>query len=181
MSLDQVGPGKKIPEEVNAIVEIPAQSAPIKYEVDKDTGAVFVDRFMATPMHYPCNYGYVPETLSEDGDPVDVLIVSPYPVMSGCVIPCRPVALLDMEDEEGPDVKVVAVPKNKLWVYYENIQDAEDLPQNVRDSIQHFFEHYKDLEAGKWVKVSGWKNRDSALKEINSSLERYKAQEKQHV
>ena len=157
MNFDMIPPGKNPPEDINVLIEIPANaSSPIKYEVDKDMGAVVVDRFMATPMFYPANYGFIPNTLADDGDPLDVLVVTPYPVMPGCVIRCRPVGVLNMEDEAGGDAK-----------------DVEDLPELLRNQIQHFFENYKDLEAGKWVKVQGWDNAAAARKAIEASIAAY--------
>jgi len=175
MNLDRVSPGSKAPDEINVIIEIPSHSDPVKYEVDKDTGAMFVDRFMSTPMFYPCNYGYVPHTLSDDGDPVDVLVVTPIPLISGSVICCRPVGMLAMTDEAGVDGKVIAVPISKLSNQYEHIQSVNDLPAGLLGQISHFFEHYKDLESGKWVKVDGWVDIDEAKAEIVSSVERYQA------
>jgi len=175
MNLDRVSSGRKVPDEINVIIEIPAHSDPVKYEVDKETGAMFVDRFMSTPMYYPCNYGYVPHTLSEDGDPVDVLVVTPIPLISGSVISCRPVGILNMSDEAGQDGKVVAVPVSKLSNLYDEVQTATDLPGPLLDQIGHFFEHYKDLEAGKWVKVEGWGDAAAAKTEIRDSLARFEA------
>lgn len=175
MNLDRVSSGRKVPDEINVIIEIPAHSDPVKYEVDKETGAMFVDRFMSTPMFYPCNYGYVPHTLSEDGDPVDVLVVTPIPLISGSVISCRPVGILNMSDEAGQDGKVLAVPVKKLSNLYDRVQTAEDLPGQLLEQIGHFFEHYKDLEAGKWVKVEGWGDAAAAKVEINDSVTRYEA------
>lgn len=176
MSLNQVPAGKDMPEDIYVVIEIPANADPIKYEIDKDTGAVFVDRFMATPMFYPCNYGYVNDTLSLDGDPVDVLVPTPYPLVPGSVIRCRPVGVLKMTDESGEDAKVVAVPHSKLTKEYDHIQDVQDLPELLKAQITHFFERYKELEAGKWVKVDGWEDAAAAKAEILSSFER--AQEK---
>lgn len=173
MSLDNVGAGKNVPEEINVIIEIPAHSDPIKYEVDKETGALFVDRFMATCMHYPTNYGYVNKTLSKDGDPVDVLVPTPFPLLPGCVIPCRPIGVLKMTDESGEDAKVVAIPTGKLSSMYQGIHEIEELPELLRNQIEHFFEHYKDLEHGKWVKISGWEGAEAAKKEILESMEAY--------
>ncbi|NMH59933.1 inorganic diphosphatase [Alteromonas ponticola] len=172
MSLSNVPAGKKLPDEVNVIIEIPAQADPVKYEVDKDTGAMYVDRFMATCMHYPTNYGYVPNTLSEDGDPVDVLVVTPFPLISGSVIKCRPVGVLNMTDESGKDAKVIAVPIDKLSTIYRNVHDVNDLPELLLKQIEHFFSHYKDLEPGKWVKIDGWDGAEAAKAEITSSVER---------
>lgn len=173
MNLDRVTPGNDVPDNVNVIIEIPAHSDPVKYEVDKETGAMFVDRFMATAMFYPCNYGYVPNTLSEDGDPVDVLVVTPHPLVSGSVIRVRPVGVLKMTDESGVDAKVLAVPVTKLSDRYAHINDIEDMPKQLLNQIAHFFEHYKDLESGKWVKLDGWGNIDDAKKEILASIQRY--------
>lgn len=173
MNLDRVGPGKKLPEEVNVIIEIPAHSDPVKYEVDKETGAMFVDRFMNTAMHYPCNYGYIPHTLSEDGDPVDVLVLTPIPLISGSVIQCRPVGMLNMADEAGPDAKLLAVPIDKLCTMYREAKTATDLPAGLLAQISHFFEHYKDLEPNKWVKVEGWEGPEAAANEITSAVERF--------
>lgn len=173
MSLANVPAGSKLPEEFNVVIEIPMNSDPVKYEVDKETGAVFVDRFMLTAMHYPCNYGYIPQTLSLDGDPVDVLVKTPFPVAVGSVIKCRALGVLQMEDEAGQDAKLLAVPVDKLYPVYSNIKTVEDLPEVELKQIQHFFEHYKDLEKGKWVKVTGWADSDAAKAEIASSAERY--------
>ena len=175
MSLNDVPSGKNIPEEINVIIEIPAHADPIKYEVDKDSGAIFVDRFMSTCMHYPCNYGYVPQTLSEDGDPVDVLVPTPFPLIPGSVIRCRPVGVLKMSDESGIDAKLLAVPVTKLTPIYKDVAQATDLPELLRNQIQHFFEHYKDLEPGKWVKVDGWEDAAAAKQEILDSVKRYGA------
>ncbi|MGM0480882.1 MAG: inorganic diphosphatase [Pseudomonadota bacterium] len=172
MSLGNVPAGSKLPDEVNVIIEIPANADPIKYEVDKDTGALWVDRFMATPMFYPCNYGYVNHTLSLDGDPVDVLVPTPYPLQAGSVIKCRPVGVLKMSDESGEDAKVVAVPISKLSSQYDDIKDVNDLPELLRAQITHFFERYKELEKGKWVKVEGWGDINEAKEELKSSFQR---------
>ncbi len=173
MSLDNVSAGKDAPEEINVIIEIPAHSDPIKYEVDKETGALFVDRFMATCMHYPANYGYVNQTLSADGDPVDVLVPTPFPLLAGCVIPCRPVGVLKMSDESGQDAKVIAIPTGKLSTMYQGIHDIEEIPELLRNQIEHFFEHYKDLEPGKWVKIDGWEGAEAAKQEILDSIAAY--------
>jgi inorganic pyrophosphatase len=175
MILDRVITGLNVPDDINVIIEIPAHGEPIKYELDKDTGAMFVDRFMSTAMHYPCNYGYVPHTLSEDGDPVDVLVVTPIPLITGVVVRCRPVGMLKMTDEAGIDAKVIAVPVDKLTSLYTHIRSADDLPQLLLKQIAHFFEHYKDLEPGKWVKVEGWVGIEGARAEILAGVERYKA------
>ncbi|NLS12416.1 inorganic diphosphatase [Vibrio sp. SM6] len=172
MSLNQVPAGPSLPDDIYVIIEIPANADPIKYEVDKDSGAVFVDRFMSAPMFYPCNYGYVNDTLSLDGDPVDVLVPTPYPLLPGSVIRCRPVGVLKMSDESGEDAKVVAVPHSKLSKEYDNIQDVDDLPTLLKAQITHFFERYKELEVGKWVKVDGWENAQAARDEILTSYQR---------
>ena len=173
MSLNNVPAGSNIPEEFNVIIEIPQNSDPVKYEVDKDTGAVFVDRFMLAAMHYPCNYGYVPQTISDDGDPVDVLVITPFPIQVGAVIKCRAIGVLQMDDEAGGDAKLLAVPVSKLYPLYDNIKEATDLPAQQLQRIQHFFEHYKDLEKGKWVKVKGWEDSAAAKAEIMASAERF--------
>ncbi|HHJ81008.1 MAG TPA: inorganic diphosphatase [Candidatus Tenderia electrophaga] len=173
MSLDRVDTGKDVPNNVNVIIEIPAHSDPVKYEVDKDSGAVFVDRFMSTAMFYPCNYGYVPHTLSEDGDPVDVLVVTPHALISGSVIRVRPVGVLKMTDESGIDAKILAMPVSKLTDRYDHIQNIADVPDSLLNQISHFFEHYKDLEKGKWVKIDGWGDIEDAKAEILSSIKRF--------
>ncbi len=175
MPLNLVPPGRDVPDDVNDIIEIPVGSEPVKYEVDKDTGAVFVDRFMGTAMHYPCNYGYVPQTLSEDGDPADVLVVTPYPLISGSVIRCRPVGMLSMTDDAGSDAKVLAVPVDALTDLYRGVVSFRDLPESLLGQIAHFFEHYKDLEAGKWVNIEGWRGAEEARAEIVASVDRYRA------
>lgn len=174
MGLELVPAGKELPDDIYVIIEIPANANPIKYEVDKETGSLFVDRFMATAMFYPANYGYVNNTLSSDGDPVDVLVPTPYPLQPGSVIRCRPVGVLKMTDEAGGDAKVVAVPHTKLSKEYDHIKDVNDLPALLKAQIQHFFESYKALEAGKWVKVEGWGDVNEARKEILDSFERAK-------
>lgn len=174
MNLDRVSSGIDVPNDINVIIEIPAHSDPVKYEVDKETGAMFVDRFMNTAMHYPCNYGYVPHTLSPDGDPVDVLVVTPVPLIPGSVIRCRPVGVLKMTDESGDDAKVLAVPIDKLCLLYRKATDIEDVSPVLKDQIAHFFEHYKDLDEGKWVRVEGWGGVEEAKKEILASIEMFK-------
>ncbi len=175
MSLNNINSGRDVPNEVNVIIEIPMHGEPVKYEVDKESGALFVDRFMTTAMFYPTNYGYVPQTLSEDGDPVDVLVVTPTALISGSVIRCRVVGMLKMTDESGVDAKLLAVPISKLSKMYEHVQTYQDLPLPLLQSLEHFFKHYKDLEEGKWVKVDGWEGPDAARQEIMSSLARYQA------
>lgn len=174
MIIENIPLGKNSPEEVNVIIEIPAMASPVKYEVDKDSGALFVDRFMSAPMFYPANYGFIPHTLSDDGDPVDVLVVTPVPLVAGCVIPARPVGMLAMSDEAGEDAKLIAVPGDKLYPMYRDVKGVDDLPKELLDQIQHFFENYKTLEPNKWVKVDEWKGIDAAHAEINNSIERYK-------
>lgn len=174
MDIRKIPPGKNPPEEINVVIEVPQHGDPIKYELDKESGAIFVDRFMHTSMHYPCNYGFVPNTLSLDGDPVDVLVVSSFPLMPGCVVPCRPIGVLMMEDEAGVDAKVLAVPASKLKPVYDRVAGPEDLPKFLTDQIRHFFEHYKDLETGKWVKVTGWADAAAAKNEITESINRYR-------
>lgn len=173
--LNFVTPGAKAPIEVNVVIEIPAHSEPVKYEVDKTTGAMVVDRFMATSMRYPCDYGYIPQTLSNDGDPVDVLVISPLPLISGSVIAVRPVGMLSMTDEAGIDVKIIAVPIDKLTPIYRQIKSHADLGQFLLDKIAHFFQHYKDLEPNKWVKIDGWQDAKAAQEEILESIKRYKS------
>lgn len=174
MDFAKVPAGKDAPEDINVVIEIPANADPIKYEIDKDSNAVVVDRFMATPMFYPANYGYIPNTLSDDGDPLDVLVVTPYPVVPGAVIRCRPVGVLNMTDEAGEDAKLIAVPHSKLTKMYDHIQDVSDLPELLLAQIKHFFEHYKELEAGKWVRVDGWADAAAAKAEVVKSIAAYK-------
>lgn len=166
-------PGKDAPEQVNVIIEIPANSEPVKYEVDKDSGAMFVDRFMSSSMRYPCDYGYIPKSLSRDGDPVDVLVISPLPLISGAVITVRPIGMLNMTDEAGEDAKILAVPIDKLTPLYRHIQQPEDLGQFTLERIAHFFQHYKDLEKNKWVKIEGWLDAAAAKQEIMDSFKRF--------
>ena len=161
--------GKNPPNDINVFIEIP-QGGSVKYELDKDSGVIFVDRFSFTAMSYPFNYGFVPGTMSKDGDPLDVLVISSQPVYPGCVISCRPVAMLEMEDEAGIDTKVIAVPTPKVDPFMTKIMDVMDLSDAVKNKIKHFFEHYKELEKGKWVKVKDWKDRTAAEKEIKESL-----------
>ena len=174
MSLNNIPPGKNAPEQFNVVIEIPMNADPIKYEVDKESGALFVDRFMTTAMHYPCNYGYIPQTLSDDGDPVDVLVITPFPLSPGVVVTCRAVGVLKMEDEAGGDAKLLAVPIDKILPIYTHWQKPEDINQMRLKAIQHFFEHYKDLEAGKWVKIQGWEGPEAAKAEIVAGLENFK-------
>ncbi|MEO5934522.1 MAG: inorganic diphosphatase [Duganella sp.] len=173
MSLNKVPSGRDVPNDFNVIIEIPMNADPIKYEVDKESGAIFVDRFMGTAMHYPCNYGYVPNTLSDDGDPVDVLVVTPFPLFPGVVVRCRPIGVLKMTDESGEDAKVLAVPVDKVLSIYSHWQKPEDLNELRLRQIQHFFEHYKDLEKGKWVKIDGWYGPEEAKQEILNGVAAY--------
>lgn len=166
--------GKNPPEDINAIIEIPAYSPPVKYEVDKDIGLLMVDRFLSTAMFYPCNYGFIPKTLSEDGDPLDIMVLTPIPVVHGSLIRCRPIGLLTMSDEAGIDSKILAVPVNKLTSYYSQIKNHEDLPPGQLAAIINFFENYKALEPGKWVKVEEWKGVKEAQSEILSCIKRFK-------
>ncbi len=174
MRLDLVTAGNQAPEIFNVIIEIPMAADPVKYEVDKETGALFVDRFMGTSMHYPCNYGYVPCTLSPDGDPVDVLVITPFPLIPGVVVRCRALGLLKMTDEKGADAKVLAVPDDKVLSIYSHWKGHDDINRDRLLQIRHFFEHYKDLEPGKWVRVDGWGNVDDARTEIKNGMRDYK-------
>ncbi len=173
MGLDRVPSGKDLPNDFNVVIEIPMHSEPIKYEVDKDSGAIFVDRFMSTAMHYPCNYGYIPHTIAGDGDPVDVLVIAQFALPPGVVVRCRPIGVLKMTDEAGDDAKVLAVPVDKLTPMYKSVQSPSDLPQIVLDQISHFFQHYKDLEPGKFVKINGWYGIDDARGEINDGVKNF--------
>ena len=165
--------GKDAPNDINVIIEIPAHNEPVKYEFDKAAEMLIVDRFMSSTMQYPCNYGFVPNTLSEDGDPVDVLVVAPVALRPGVIINCRPVGVLKMTDESGIDAKIIAVPTSKLTRIYDDVKEVGDLPQLLLDQIKHFFEHYKDLEPNKWVKVDGFAGADAAKADIMASVERY--------
>jgi inorganic pyrophosphatase len=173
MLLDRVDAGHHVPDEFNVIIEIPAHSDPVKYEVDKETGALFVDRFMNTAMHYPCNYGYIPHTLGEDGDPLDVMVVAPLPVISGCVVRCRPLGVLKMADEGGGDAKLLAVPIKQECALYDHIESFEQMSKAQLNQIAHFFQHYKDLDTGKWVRLDGWADAEEAKAEIVRGVERY--------
>jgi inorganic pyrophosphatase len=175
MRLDAIAIGKNPPEEVNVVIEVAIGGEPIKYEMDKEAGTLFVDRFLYTPMRYPGNYGFIPHTLSEDGDPCDVLVANTRPLIPGCVIAVRPIGVMMMEDEGGGDEKIIAVPVPKLTKRYENVKNYTDLPQITLDQIQHFFEHYKDLEPGKWVKLTGWGDATKARQLIVEAIERAKA------
>jgi len=174
MGYASVPAGKDIPNDVNVIIEIPAFAPPIKYEVDKDTDLVWVDRLQGSTLSYPANYGYINDTLSDDGDPVDVLVVTPHPLMIGSVIRCRPIGIFKMTDDGGEDAKVVAVPVDKLSSIYSNIEKVEDIPL-LKEQIEHFFSHYKALEPGKWVKVEGWGDVEAARQEILAGVDAYQA------
>ncbi|MBW6423945.1 inorganic diphosphatase [Rhizobium sp. XQZ8] len=176
MRIDAIAVGKNPPDDVNVIVEVPVGGQPIKYEMDKEAGALVVDRFLYTPMTYPGNYGFVPHTLSEDGDPIDVLICNTRPLVPGCVINVRPIGVMVMEDDGGKDEKIIAVPVPKLTQRYDKIKNYTDMPEITLKQIEHFFEHYKDLEPGKWVKIEGWQDVDVAKRLIVEAIERYKAQ-----
>ncbi|MFC0244602.1 inorganic diphosphatase [Falsochrobactrum ovis] len=172
MNIDAISIGSNPPEDVNVIIEVPVGGQPIKYEMDKGAGALIVDRFLYTPMTYPGNYGFVPHTLSEDGDPIDVLVCNTRPLVPGCVINVRPIGVLVMEDNSGKDEKIIAVPSPHLTKRYEKVHDYSDLPEITLKQIEHFFEHYKDLEPGKWVKVGDWGDEDQARKYIAEAIER---------
>jgi inorganic pyrophosphatase len=173
MSLNNVNAGRDVPNDFNVVIEIPMNADPIKYEVDKESGAIFVDRFMGTAMHYPCNYGYIPDTIADDGDPCDVLVITPFALIPGVVVRCRALGVLKMTDEAGGDSKILAVPVEKILPVYANLQKVEDVPELTLRQIQHFFEHYKDLEKGKWVKVEGWEGPDAAKEEILAGVKTY--------
>ena len=176
MSISKVTAGDDVPQEFNVIIEIPMNADPIKYEVDKESGALFVDRFMMTAMHYPANYGYVPQTIADDDDPVDVLVHTPFPLLPGVVVRCRALGILQMDDEAGGDAKLLAVPADDICPLYTHWKSIDDVPDIRLKQIQHFFEHYKDLEAEKWVKVLGWAGLDIAHAEILDGIKRYNGQ-----
>ncbi|MCC0037411.1 MAG: inorganic diphosphatase [Brucellaceae bacterium] len=172
MRIDAIAIGKSPPDDVNVIVEVPVGGQPIKYEMDKEAGTLVVDRFLYTPMTYPGNYGFVPHTLSDDGDPIDVLVCNTRPLVPGCVINVRPIGVLIMEDNAGQDEKIIAVPSPHLTRRYEDVRNFTDLPEITRQQVRHFFEHYKDLEPGKWVKIGDWQDADAARKMIAEAIER---------
>jgi inorganic pyrophosphatase len=176
MRIDAIAIGNNPPEDVNVIIEVEIGGEPIKYEMDKEAGTLFVDRFLHTPMRYPGNYGFVPHTLSDDGDPIDVLVANTRPIVPGAVINVRPVGVLKMTDDGGTDEKIIAVPSPKLTKRYVDVMNYDDLPQITLEQIRHFFEHYKDLEPGKWVRIDGWGDADEARSLIVAAIER----EKQH-
>jgi len=173
MNLERVGPGNNPPVEINVIIEIPLHGDPVKYEIDKETGAMFVDRYLHTSMIYPCNYGYIPKTLAKDGDPVDVLVATPMPIIHGAVMPCRPIGVLKMTDEQGDDSKILAVPVDKVSKFHRNVNSPDDIQPALLELITHFFEHYKDLEPNKWVKIDGWEDAKAAENEIMASIDAY--------
>jgi inorganic pyrophosphatase len=172
MDVSKIAIGKNVPEEVNVIIENTMGGPPVKYELDKESGAVFVDRFLHTPMFYPGNYGFIPHTLSEDGDPVDVLVIGNTPVMPGAVIAVKPIGVLKMEDDGGMDEKIIARPVDKLFPYHNNVDNYTDLRPILREQIEHFFTHYKDLEKGKWVKIGKWGDADEARRLILEGIDR---------
>ena len=174
MRIDMIPTGDNPPESLNVIIEVPVGGEPVKYEFDKASGALFVDRFLHTAMFYPANYRFIPHTLSEDGDPVDCLVVSPTPVASGAVIRARPIGALLMEDEKGIDEKIIAVPTDKLHPFYKRVGNYRDLPEIVIEQIAHFFEHYKDLEKGKWAKLKRWAEPAEAAELIRAAMDRAK-------
>jgi inorganic pyrophosphatase len=181
MGLDNLKTGKNVPDDFNVVIEIPSQSSPIKYEIDKVSGMVTVDRFLGTAMSYPCEYGFIPHTLSEDGDPADVLVIAPYSLIPGSVIRCRPVGLLRMTDESGKDAKILAVPVDKLTTRYQYVNQPGDIGKELLNTIEHFFTHYKDLEAGKWVKIDQWEDQNAAKKEILASVKRFQEKKEAKV
>ncbi|MDR0423346.1 MAG: inorganic diphosphatase [Rickettsiales bacterium] len=172
MVLENISIGKNAPDEVNVLIENSGNALPVKYELDKDSGVLFVDRFIATPMHYPCSYGFIPNTLSDDGDPADVLVVAEFPILPGSVIPSKVIGILVMEDEKGMDEKIIAVPTAKMNSEYSHYDELEKLPEVLLNRIKHFFEHYKELEKGKWVKVTGFKDSTAAKKIIKEAIDR---------
>ena len=174
MNTTKLRAGDNIPEEINVVIEITPETSPVKYEFDKESGFLVVDRVVQTPMYYPCNYGFIPNTLADDGDPTDVLVINSCPLIPGCMIKARPIAVLVMEDEAGMDEKILAVPTSKVNRLYDKINKLEDLPQSFIDQIKHFFERYKDLEKAKWVKVKGWESKEKAFEIIMSSVKNYK-------
>ncbi len=174
MNIDRISIGENPPWDVNVIIEIPFGGDPVKYEIDKDSGALFVDRFLPTAMYYPANYGFIPHTLAEDGDPVDALVIGRVPVIPGAIIRARPIGVLVMEDEAGLDEKILMVPVSDLKPYYDKVATYEDLPESLQHQISHFFQHYKDLEPGKWVKILRWEGPDMAAKLIEKGVNTYR-------
>jgi inorganic pyrophosphatase len=178
MDIKRISSGPNPPKDLHAIIEIPLGGVPVKYELDKESGALFVDRFLHTAMYYPGNYGFIPHTLSADGDPCDIIVVSQVPVVAGAVIRCRPVGALVMEDESGSDEKILAVPVDKLHPFYSEVKSYKDLPSIMCEQIAHFFKHYKDLEKGKWVTIAHWLDAEAAENLVAEAIERAKAAKK---
>lgn len=176
MRIDAIEIGNNPPEDINVIVEVSVGGEPIKYEMNKEAGTLYVDRFLYTPMRYPGNYGFVPHTLSPDGDPIDVMVCNTRPLFPGCVVNCRPIGVLIMEDDGGGDEKILAVPNRKLTKRYDKIENYTDLPEITREQIAHFFSHYKDLEPNKWVKLGHWGDADEARQQIATAIERARAE-----
>lgn len=174
MDISKIPVGEDPPWDINVIVEVPVGTEPVKYEMDKESGALFVDRIMHTSMRYPCNYGFVPHTLSDDGDAADILIANRTPIMPGAVVRCRPIGVLIMEDEAGMDEKILAVPVKQLHPFYDDVTSYKEIPKIMIDQISHFFQHYKDLEEGKWVKIIGWEDADIAAELIEKAIKAYK-------
>jgi inorganic pyrophosphatase len=172
MDISKIPAGRNLPYEINVIVEIPIGGVPVKYELDKASGAMYVDRFLHTAMYYPCNYGFIPHTLSDDGDPTDAAVLGQIPVIPGVVIRCRPIGVLMMEDESGIDEKILCVPVDDLHPYYGDIGSYRDVRPVLLDQISHFFEHYKDLETGKWAKIKGWGEAEEAMELIRQGVDR---------
>lgn len=181
MDLSKIPVGRTPPWDVNVVIEIPLRGEPVKYEVDKESGAMYVDRFLHTAMYYPGNYGFIPHTRSDDGDPVDVLVVGVTPVIPGAVVRSRPIGVLIMEDEAGDDEKLIAVPVDQLHPFYSNVSSFRQLPEILTEQIAHFFQHYKDLEKGKWVKIRRWGEADEAAQLIVRAIERFGVQESEKV
>jgi len=175
MDISKISVGKSPPDNLNVIIEVPTGGEPVKYEFDKESGALFVDRILHTPMRYPANYGFVPHTLSPDGDPLDALVVARSPFVPGSVVRCRPIAVLNLEDEAGGDEKLLCVPDDKTFPYYANVLEKEDLPDIIAQQVEHFFTHYKDLESEKWVRVGTWGNAADARQIVIEAIERYQA------
>jgi len=174
MDISRISVGPNPPDEVHAVIEIPAGGAPIKYELDKESGALFVDRFLHTPMFYPANYGFIPNTLGDDGDPLDIMVITPFPLVPGCVVTCRAVGVLEMADDKGLDEKILAVPVDSVYPIYCDVKSHSDLPALVTEQIEHFFTRYKDLEKGKWVKMQGWSGPERARELIVKAIAAYK-------
>lgn len=174
MSFNHVSPGQDLPHDFNVVIEIPAQSDPVKYEADKELGLLVVDRLIGTGMRYPANYGFIPQTLAGDGDPVDVLVITPFPLLAGSVVRCRALGMLNMTDESGQDAKLIAVPTDKICPMTAHLKSINDVPVYLKEQIRHFFEQYKALEKGKWVKVEGWEDIDAAHREISDGVSNFK-------